>query len=92
MKYLDRLRDSFHTSFECLNPTLSTLRVPGFTQLTVSVTEALKEPVLPCYCFGRTSPAHLGIYPPAYYITGTAHLLHSVCSAFSIFQVKTLAS
>ena len=33
MKYLDRLRESFHTSFECLNPTLSTLRVLGFTQL-----------------------------------------------------------
>ena len=32
MKYLDRLRESFHTSFECLNPTLSTLRVLGFTQ------------------------------------------------------------
>ena len=24
MKYLDRLRESFHTSFECLNPTFST--------------------------------------------------------------------
>ena len=36
MKYLDRLRESFHTSFECLNPTLSTLRVLGFTQQCVS--------------------------------------------------------
>ena len=33
MKYLDRLRESFYTSFECLNPTLSTLRVLGFTQM-----------------------------------------------------------
>ena len=32
MKYLDRLRESFHTGFECFNPTLSTLRVLGFTQ------------------------------------------------------------
>ena len=37
MKYLDRLRESFHTSFECLNPTLSTLRVLGFTQLAIHI-------------------------------------------------------
>ena len=38
MKYLDRLRESFHTSFECLNPTLSTLRVLGFTQPSIEET------------------------------------------------------
>ena len=40
MKYLDRLRESFHTSFECLNPTLSTLRVLGFTQLILLILNA----------------------------------------------------
>ena len=37
MKYLDWVRDSFHTSFECLNPNLGTLRVLGFTQHATAV-------------------------------------------------------
>ena len=56
MKYLDRLRESFHTSFECLNPTLSTLRVLGFTQRLDAVSRTTA-----CHASLRGSSPAIGI-------------------------------